>query len=257
MKSLLWRLTAVLLLGLASVAARAETLKIAAASDLKFAMAELVEQFRAERPDARVDVIYGSSGKFATQISNGAPYDLFFSADIDYPRQLERDGYTTGPPRPFALGRIVLWSLKPALANTPLADLPRTDLRRLAIANPQHAPYGRRAEEALRHHGAWEALASRLALGENIAHAAQFVDSGAADAGIVALALVLAPTLQGKGAWTLIPAEWHSPLEQGFAITRRAADKPLAHAFADFIGRDAARAVLRRYGFELPATEGR
>jgi molybdate transport system substrate-binding protein len=244
---------------LAAMAARpvlAESLTIAAASDLKFAMVELVEQFRAERPGDRIEVVYGSSGKFFTQIVNGAPFDMYFSADIAYPRKLEEEGLAHGATKPYALGRIVLWSLNPELANTPLKALPAASVRKFAIANPQHAPYGLRAREALQHQGVWEALQPKLVLGENIAHTVQFIDSGAAEAGIVALALVLSPTMEGKGAWTLIPAEWHEPLEQGYAITARAANNRLAAAFADYMASEPARAVMRRYGFVLPGEEG-
>lgn len=232
-------------------------LTIAAAADLKYAMAEVVEAYRASRPGSRIEVIYGSSGKFFTQIKNGAPFDLYFSADIQYPKDLERAGLAAGPTRFYAIGRLVLWSLRPELARTALKDLPRAGVRKFAIANPQHAPYGRRAKEALEREGAWTALQPKLVLGENIAHAAQFVLSGAADAGIVALSLVLSPSLKAKGAWTLIPAEWHAPLEQGYVITRRAADNPLAHDFARFIETEPARAIMRRYGFVLPGEGGR
>lgn len=246
-----------LILALFAFPARSETLTIAAAADLKYAMAELVGVFRAARPGDRIEVIYGSSGKFFTQISNGAPFDLYFSADIAYPRELERKGLAAGRTRPYAFGRIVLWSLKPELARAPLKDLPRAAIRKFAIANPQHAPYGLRAREALQHQGVWEAMQARLVLGENIAHTAQFVDSGAADAGIVALSLVLSPTLQGRGAWTLIPAEWHAPLEQGYVITRRAAANRLAADFAGYMATEPARAVMRRYGFMLPDEGGK
>ncbi|MCU0836031.1 MAG: molybdate ABC transporter substrate-binding protein [Chromatiaceae bacterium] len=234
----------------------AEDLIVAAAADLKFAMAEVVEHYRAAHPDDKVEAIYGSSGKFFSQIVNGAPFDLYFSADIAYPRQLEEKGLTASETRPYALGRIVLWSLKPGLAEVPLKELPGAAIRKLAVANPDHAPYGLRAKEALEHQGVWEALKPRLVLGENIAHTAQFVDSGAADAGIVALALVLSPTMANKGAWTLIPAEWHEPLEQGYVILKRAADNPSARRFAEYMGSEPARVVMRRYGFVLPGEEG-
>lgn len=232
-------------------------LTIAAAADLKFALAEVVDSFRAKRPDDRIDVIYGSSGKFFTQIRNGAPFDMYFSADIAFPRELEKHGLAAGATRPYASGRIVLWSLKPELAKTPLKDLPKAAIRKFAIANPQHAPYGLRGKEALRHQGVWAAMQPKLVLGENIAHTAQFVDTGAAEAGIVALALVLSPTMAGKGAWTLIPDAWHAPLEQGYVITRRAAGNRLATDFAQYMASEPARAIMRRYGFTLPGEEGK
>lgn len=255
MKTVLRLVSLFLLSFLLSRPLLAETLTIAAAADLKFAMAEVVEQFRAGRPGDRIDVIYGSSGKFFTQIKNGAPFDIYFSADIAYPRELEKKGLTSGSTRPYAFGRLVLWSLKPQLAQTPLKDLPRAAIRKFAIANPQHAPYGLRAREALQHQGVWAAMEPKLVLGENIAHTAQFIDTGAAEAGVIALALVMSPTMAGKGAWTLIPAEWHAPLEQGYAITRHAADNPLAAAFADHMASEPARVIMRRYGFTLPGEE--
>lgn len=240
---------------LASIAPHVEAgdLRIAAAADLKFALAEVVANFRASRPGDHIEVIYGSSGKFLTQIVNGAPYDLFFSADIAYPRELEQKGLTAGPVKAYAVGRLVLWSMRPELAGLGLKQLPASGIRKFAIANPLHAPYGLRAREALLHQGIWDALQPKLVMGENIAHAAQFIDSGAADAGIVALALVLSPGMKDKGAWSLIPAEWHTPLLQGYAITRRASGNPLASDFALYLDSSPARAVLRRYGFTQPA----
>lgn len=240
-----------LVLALAPVAG-AGSLTIAAASDLQFAMQEIVREFRGTHPDDTVEVIYGSSGKFTAQIANGAPFDMFFSADISYPRALEQQGLTSGAARPYAVGRIVLWSLEPELGRLSLKELPAAAIRRFAIANPDHAPYGKRAQEALDHAGVWMAMAPKLVRGENIAQTAQFIDSGAADAGIVALSLVLSPGLRDRGAWTLIPDAWHTPLAQGYVITRRAADNPLASAFATWVDGAEARAVLLRYGFALP-----
>lgn len=245
----------VLAIALPSTGAAADDgrLRIAAASDLKFALSEIVEAYRARHPGHELEVIYGSSGKFHTQIRHGAPFDLYFSADIAYARALHEQGLTAAEPTPYAIGRIVLWSRDPELARVPLRGLPgQAALRRFAIANPDHAPYGRRAQEALEHEGVWEALAPRLVRGENIAHAAQFIDSGAAEAGIVALSLVKSPALADTGAWTLIPAEWHAPLEQAYVITRRARDNLLAAAFVRYLATPEAREVMRRYGFALP-----
>lgn len=250
----------VLLTLIAGISCRAEAgeLTIAAAADLKYAMAEVVKNFHARYPDDKVEVIYGSSGKFFTQLSNDAPFDMFFSADIKYPRELEKNGMTAGPARPYSIGRIVLWSLKPELAKLPLKSLPgNTAIHKFAIANPQHAPYGRRSQEAMQHEGVWDVMQPKLVLGENIAHTTQFVDSGAAEAGIIALSLALSPNMQGKGGWTLIPDAWHEPLEQGFVITKRAAANPLAKDFASYMTSEPARAVMRRYGFVLPGEDGK
>lgn len=235
-----------------ATAAEAGSITVAAASDLQFAMREIVAGFRAAHPGDSVDIIYGSSGKFSAQIANGAPFDLFFSADIAYPLALEKQGLTSGSAKAYATGRIVLFSLQPELGRLSLQELPTAAIRKFAFANPDHAPYGKRAQEALQHAGVWTAMQPKLVRGENIAQTVQFIDSGAADAGIVALSLVLAPGMQGRGAWTLIPDTWHAPLEQGYVITRRASGNPLAEAFAAWIDSDAARAVMRRYGFVLP-----
>ena len=229
-----------------------ERITVAAAADLKFAMDEIVADFRSARPDDAVEVVYGSSGKFATQIRQGAPFDLYFSADIAYPRALEAEGLALGPTRPYAVGRIVLWSRTRDAGALRLQDLADPALGRIAIANPRHAPYGKRAEEALRAAGVWDAVQPRLVQGENIAQTAQFVQTGNAAVGIIALSLALNPALAGQGGYHLIDAVLHAPLEQGFILTRKAEGKALATAFADYIGSAAARAVLVRYGFELP-----
>ena len=152
----------------------------------------------------------------------------------------------------YAVGRIVLWSNTRDARALRLQDLADPALGRIAIANPRHAPYGKRAEEALRAAGVWDAVQPRLVQGENIAQTAQFVQTGNAAVGIIALSLALNPTLAAQGGYHLIDASLHEPLEQGFMLTRAAAGKPLAGAFAEFIGSESARALLRRYGFELP-----
>lgn len=235
---------------LAPALLRAGGITVAAASDLKFALDGIVAEFQAAHPGDRVEVVYGSSGKFAAQIRNGAPFDLYFSADIAYPRLLEREGLTAGPARAYAFGRLVLWSL--GAQPQELRDLAAPAYRRIAIANPLHAPYGARAREALERAGVWAAVEPRLVYGENIAQAAQFVESGAADAGIVALSLVLGPNLRDQGRWILVPEALHSPLEQGYVVLRRAGDDPLARRFAEHMSGPAARAALERYGFALP-----
>lgn len=237
----------------APTATAGERITVAAASDLKFALDEIVAEFGRAHPGDVVEVVYGSSGKFATQIRQGAPFDLYFSADIAYPRALEAEGLAHGSTRPYALGRIVLWSAIRDARTLGLKDLADPALGRIAIANPRHAPYGKRAEEALRAAGVWEVVQPRLVQGENIAQTAQFVQTGNAAVGIIALSLALNPTLAAQGGYHLIDASLHAPLEQGFMLTRAAAGKPLAGAFAAFIGSESARAVLRRYGFELPA----
>jgi molybdate transport system substrate-binding protein len=229
----------------------ADRITIAAASDLKFCMDEIVGMFKQTHADAAIDVTYGSSGNFSTQIKQGAPFDLYFSADIEFPRELAKAGLAASQVQLYAVGRIVLWSPTLDAAKMPLADLARPDMQKIAIANPQHAPYGKRAEEALRATGMWDKVASRLVLGENIAQTAQFVQSGNAQIGIIALSLVLSPELAGKGSYYLVPENLHQPLEQGFIITRHGARSILARSFADYIQTPEARARMIRYGFAL------
>ena len=235
-----------------AASAHAGKITIAAAADLKFAMDEIVATFQQAHSADQVDVIYGSSGKFHAQIQRGAPYDLYFSADIAFPRALAKAGFAASEVRPYAVGRIVLWSAAMDARQMTLASLTDARVARVAVANPRHAPYGKRAEEALRASGLWDKVEPKLVYGENIAHAAQFVQSGNAQVGVIALALAVSPELAGKGGYWLIPNHLHAPLEQGFIITRRAQGNALAQRFADYMGSQAARAVMTRYGFVLP-----
>lgn len=237
---------------LIATTAHAEKLTIAAAADLKFAMDEIVASFIKQHPADQVEVIYGSSGRFFSQIQNNAPYDLFFSADIAYPRKLASNGMAASDVRPYAVGRIVLWSNSRDAAKMRLESLLDPAIKKIALANPRHAPYGKRAEEALRSVKLWEKVQPKLVFGENIAHTAQFVETGNAQVGIIALSLALNPTLSKQGGYYLIPEKLHEPLEQGYIITRRAAGKPLAGRFAEYMNAKAARAIMAKYGFALP-----
>lgn len=237
---------------LLALSAHAEKITVAAAADLKFAMDEIVTAFKKTNPNEEVDVVYGSSGTFNTQIQQGAPYDLYFSADIAFPRELARSGYAGSDVKPYALGRIVLWSATQDATRMTMASLTDPKITRIAIANPKHAPYGKRAEEALRASGLWEKVEPKLVYGENIAQTAQYVESGNAQVGIIALSLAVSPELSNKGGYWLIPDTLHQPLEQGFAITKRAAANALAKRFADFVNGTSARAVMTKYGFVLP-----
>lgn len=229
-----------------------EKITIAAAADLKFALDEIVVLFSKAHPADRVETIYGSSGKFQTQIRQGAPFDLYFSADIAYPLALKAEGFAASEVQPYAVGRIVMWSPSRDAGRMTLADLADPDIRKIAIANPKHAPYGKRAEEALKASGVWGKVEARLVYGENVAQTAQFVQTGNAQVGIIALSLALSPELAKEGSYALISDKLHQPLEQGFIITRRAAGNPLAQAFAQFMVGNEARAIMTRYGFVLP-----
>lgn len=235
----------------ATVSAEPSKLAITAAADLKFCLDLLVQDFKKSRPEADIQVTYGSSGKAFTQLKQGAPFDLYFSADVEYPNKLVEAGLTAGKPRLYALGRIVLWSAGEDASKLDIRDLGDSRFTKIAIANPLHAPYGKRAEEALRRAGIWENVRSRLVLGENIAQAAQFVQSGSAPVGILALSLVKSPAFAGQGC-SLIPDSLHSPLEQALVVLKRAEKNPLAVEFVDYLFQPQARRIFERYGFALP-----
>lgn len=247
--------SAALLAALASLASpvqAAEKVTIAAAADLKFAMDEIAAAFRKAHPGAEVDVIYGSSGKFHTQIQQGAPFDLFFSADVGFALELRTAGQAVTEPKLYAIGRIVIWSASRDASKMTLSDLADPTIQKIAVANPRHAPYGKRAEEALRAVGLWDSLQGKMVFGENIAHTAQYVQSGAADVGIIALSLALNRELASKGGYALITDDKHAPLEKAYVITKHGEGNALAAAFAAYMETPEARHMMRRYGFVLP-----
>jgi molybdate transport system substrate-binding protein len=228
---------------------------IAAASDLQFALDEVVGRYSAEtgRP---VRLTFGSSGNFARQIEQGAPFELYLSADEDFVFRLADGGYTRDRGILYAVGRIVLFAphgspLDPddGLAGVEAA-LEAGAISRFAIANPEHAPYGRAAEQALRRFGLWERLRPHLVLGENVSQAAQFAVTGNSQGGIIAYSLALAPSVRERGRFALIPKDGHEPLRQRMALTRRAT--PAAERFYDYVQSEPARQIMRRYGFVLP-----
>ncbi|MBI2945090.1 MAG: molybdate ABC transporter substrate-binding protein [Candidatus Wallbacteria bacterium] len=234
---------------LAPRVAAADPVRVAAASDLRYALAELRAQHAAARPGASIELVFGSSGKLAAQIENGAPFDIFFSADAAYPQRLRQRGFCAGEPRLYARGRLVVWCPREAAGSVAIADLAAPRFRKLALANPRHAPYGQRARQALEKAGVTSAVESRLVLGENVSQAAQLVESGAADAGLVALSLLFSPGLPHADRYSLVPESMHEPLDQSFCVLKRAAVNSEAVAFARFCEGRAAHAILRRYGF--------
>ena len=233
----------------------ARVVRIAAASDLRYALGEVTVQLRQIQPELDLQVAYGSSGTFFAQIVNGAPFDLFMSADIEYPRQLASRGLTTPDSEfTYAVGRLVLW----VPAASPL-DVERGGMETLldsrvayvSIANPEHAPYGRAAEAAMREAKVYDRVRSRLVFGENVSQALQFVQSGAAQAGLVALSLAVAPTVKPSGKFWIVPAELHPPIDQGGIILRAAADVEAARAVRAFLLGERGRAILKQYGFSV------
>ena len=228
---------------------------VAAASDLKFALEELAGAFQRDTGH-RLRLVFGSSGQFKTQILQGAPFHLFLSADEGFVFELAQAGKTEDRGRLYALGRIglLLPSGSPLKPDGELKDLAAAlqdgRLQKFAIANPEHAPYGARAREALQHAGLWSAIEPRLVYGENVSQAAQFAVSGSTQGGIVALSLARAPALAKGTRFALIPEAWHQPLKQRMALVRGA--PPAARAFYEHLATPAAQAVLKHHGFELP-----
>ncbi len=246
----------VLLLGslatLFSVHAQAEQATAAVAASMKFAMDEIAAEFRTAHPKDTLEVVYGSSGRLQTQIQQGAPFDLFFSADDTAPVDLAKAGFAGSEMRVYAMGRLALWSTCVDARKLTVADLANPKFTRIAIGNPRVSPHGQRAEESLHRAGIWDKVASRLVLGENVTQTAQFVESGNAQVGLIALSLAVSPELAKKGGYALVPDDMHQPLEQGFIVTKRGAGNPLAVAFAGFMQSRQAKAILLRYGYTLP-----
>lgn len=229
-------------------------LTIAAASDLNFAFKELASEYEKVSGN-HVKVSFGSSGNFYAQIQNGAPFDLYFSADITYTRKLEEAGLTVpGSQYRYAVGRIVLWARNDARLDVTqgIAVLRQPAAKKIAIANPKHAPYGRAAVAAMEHFNIYDGINDRLVLGENVSQAAQFVESGAADLGIIALSLARAPALKDKGMYWEIPAEAYPPLEQGAVILRSSTHQEHAKRFLEFMQSPQGHAIMTRYGFDVP-----
>lgn len=251
-------LAASILTGSPLQAAPAETISIAAAADLVFCLEALDTEFEKTHPDADLKVSSGSSGNFFAQIQNGAPFDIFLSADLKYPRDLVAAGAADGSTlTPYARGRIVLWTNKPGIKVAGgLSSLLSADIKKVAIANPEHAPYGRAAKTALEHEKVWDGVQSKLVMGENIAQTAQFVQTGNADAGIVALSLVLAPATRGVGTYVEIPDAFHPPLDQGLVVTNHGKGNALVGKYLEFLRSKEARAIFDAYGFRLPIPPG-
>lgn len=238
------------------VRAQADQPAIAAASDLKFALEDIATRFRADmRREVRLS--FGSSGNYFRQIGQGAPFQLFLSADEDFVFKLHDGGRTEDRGVLYATGRIVLFAPKGSswVVDARMAGLKQAIegnvVRRFAIANPEHAPYGRAAEQALRKLGLWDALQGRLVLGENVSQAAQFATSGSTQGGIFAYSLALAPGIAQQGQYLLLPEELHAPLRQRMVLVKGAGET--ARTFYAYLQQPAARKILTQYGFVLPA----
>jgi molybdate transport system substrate-binding protein len=239
-----------------SLAAAADrTINVAAAADLSAALQEIAASYE-KRSGVEVKLSFGASGALTQQIQNGAPFDVFFSADMDYPRQLIAAGHADAATvYRYAVGQLVVWASKDSpldVEHKGIDVLLDPFVQKIAIANPQHAPYGRAAVAALRHYGLYERISERLVLGENVSQAAQFAESGNAQVGLVALAHAIAPAMRGKGKYWVVPAEAYPTLDQGVVAISPSAHRQDAAAFLEYVKSAEAVAVLRRYGFSLP-----
>jgi molybdate transport system substrate-binding protein len=241
---------------LSPLAADAETLTVAAAADLTFAFKEVAAQFQQQSTD-QLRISFGSSGNFFSQIKNGAPFDVFFAADVQYPQKLAAAGLIEpGTIYEYAAGKIVIWV--PAASKLDLTRglnvLLDPGMHKIAIANPEHAPYGRAAVAALQHDGIYDRVKARVVMGEDISQTAQFVQSGNADAGILALSLALAPPMKERGRFVIIPPSAYPPIIQAACVIRATRHLELAKRFLELMKRPATVAKMEEYGFVLPTT---
>jgi molybdate transport system substrate-binding protein len=232
----------------------AQQISIAAAADLQFAMHDIAARFQKETGKG-VQVTYGSSGNFFQQFQNGAPFDLFFSANLDYPKKLEAAGLTEpGSYYQYARGKIVIWVPNDSKLDlsSGIQVLLNPSIQKIAIANPQHAPYGQAAVAAMQKGNAYDKVKDKLVLGENISQTASFVVSGSADVGIVALSLALSPTMKDKGRYAEVPADEYPPIEQACVMLSSSKNKEAASQFLSFIKTTRIGDVLKSYGFDVP-----
>src|SRR5215469_4495304 len=230
-----------------------QEITVAAAADLQFAMQDIADQFQKET-GKKVKLIFGSSGNFFQQIQNGAPFDMFFSADLSYPKKLEAAGLTVpGSYYQYAKGRIVIWVPKDSAldVSSGLKSLLNPNIKKIAVANPQHAPYGQAAVAAMQKEGIYDKVKDKFVLGENISQTASFVVSGSADVGIVALSLAVSPNMKDKGRYVEVPAGDYPPIQQACVILSSSKNKDTARQFLEFIKTASVTDTLKRYGFDV------
>ena len=240
---------------LASTFCSAQEITLAAASDLQFAFQDVAARFQKET-NHPVKLTFGSSGNFFSQIQNGAPFDVYFSADIDYPKRLEAAGLAEpGTLYEYATGKIVVWAPSGSKVDVSkgLQALLDSNVSKIAIANPEHAPYGRAAVAAMKHENIYDKVSSKLVLGENISQTASLVASGGADVGIIALSLAVAPSVKSKGQHAEVPTDAYPAIEQAAVILKSSENKDIARQFMAYIKTPAVQTILRGYGFSVSA----
>lgn len=251
-KAAVW-IAAILCIAFSSRLCAGQEIAVAAAADLQFAMQDIVAGFQ-KQAGKTVKVTYGSSGNFFQQLQNGAPFDMFFSANLDYPKKLEAAGLVeSGSYFQYAKGKIVVWVLNESKLNldSGLKVFLDPSVKKIAIANPQHAPYGQAAVAALQKEDLYDKVKDKLVLGENISQTASFVVSGSADAGVVALSLALSPTMKTKGRYHEIPSAEYQPIDQACVILNSSKNKETARQFEEYMKSKPAADILSSYGFEV------
>jgi molybdate transport system substrate-binding protein len=228
-----------------------QNITIAAAADLRYVLDDIIQAYKGSHPDAKIDVIYGSSGNLFQQISNQAPFDIFFSADVNFPNKLAEQKLTAGSPKIYGIGRIVLWSSSKDISKG-MDILKVSDVKKIAIANPVHAPYGKRAVECLNYYKIYDNVKTKIVMGDNISQAAQFALSGNVDVGIIALSLAMSQQMVTKGKYFLINEKSYSILEQSYVMLKKSENKKEVIDFVKFLETTKVKELFTKYGFKLP-----
>lgn len=231
-------------------------ISIVVAANMKPAMDSIITVYKSQNPGEDIQVTYGASGKFYEQIVNGAPFDMFYSADMNYPTKLRDNKIAISKVKLYAIGRIAIWSKKIDPNKNQMSTLLDASVKKISIANPTTAPYGAKAVESMKYYKVYDKVKANLVYGENIAQTAQFVAFGAADVGIIALSECLSPNMKKEGGkYWIIPQESHKPLEQGCVILKQAKDNTTATKFFDYISSETAKGILTYYGYSLPQSK--
>lgn len=234
-----------------NASSNAQSVTIAAAADLRNAMGELVKTYKESNPNAKIEPIYGASGNFYQQLVNKAPFDMFFSADHNFAVKLKEQGLTIGEPKVYAIGHLVLWSS--LLDVSKGLDILKSDkVNKISIANPEVAPYGKRAVECLAYYKLDQVVKDKIVKGDNVSQAAQFVLTGNAEVGLIALSLALSPEMSAKGNYYLIDQKSYSQLDQSYVILKQAENNQEVQKFVKFLGTDKALKIFSKFGFNMP-----
>lgn len=244
---------ALLAVSLLSFAHAGDKITVAAAASLKNALAEVTESFKKAHPGNEVTLSFSASGKAVAMIQQGAPYDVFLAADMEFPEKLVKSGFAASQAKPFVVGRLALWSASIDAKHLSLESLTDPKIQKIAIANPKLAPYGARAEEALKAKGLWPKVQSKLVFAENISQAAQYAVTGNTQVGFVAYSLAVGNDMKGKGHYVLVPENLHQSLAQGYVILKHGANTPLAKQFGDYLLSKPAQAIFSKHGFSTPS----